>query len=235
VWTKKGAQSVVAARATAAVAKRAVQVISGTLMDYDTGEPLAGRPVTLLDEARDPIGNSAVTDERGDFSFRTSRAGELRLRAGGNQYLVSTTPTFRVTANEMVVVKLFVSGRQGVLAPLGVASRVLPQNISVSSLAGFTYRRERGQGGSFFRARDIERAGARTLADFVTGVEAMPAACAPTYYLDGVRLNEQSRARAMSLPVGTVFGVEIYRQAGEFPEVFADTNTCALVIIWTKR
>jgi hypothetical protein len=235
VWTKKGAQSIVAARNNAAVASRALQVINGTLTDYDTGAPLAGRTVTLLDEARDPIGSAVVTDERGDFTIRTARAGELRLRAGGSDYLVSTTPVFRVAANELVIVKLFVSGRRGVLAPIGVASRVLPQHISVTSLAGFTYRRERAQGGSFFRAVDIERTNVASLTDLTKSVAGMPAACAPTYYLDGTRLGEQSQARLASLPLSSVFGVEIYTRPADFPELFTDTNTCALVIVWTKR
>jgi hypothetical protein len=208
---------------------RAVQVISGTLLDYDTGKPLAGRPVSLLTDTRDAIGAAAVTDERGDFVFRTSRVGELRLTSGGDGYLTSTTPTFRIAANEMVVVKLFVSGSQGVLAPLGVAARVLPQQIGLTSLAGFTYRRERAQGGIFLRAEDIERTGARSVVDLLRAA-ALPAGCTPTYYLDGSRLTNRP-----DVVMGRVFGVEIYTRESEVPEVFADAGACAVVVIWTRR
>jgi len=228
IWTKAGARSVVAARNPVS-STRAVQVISGTLMDYDTGKPLAGRSVSLLSDARDNIGTPAVTDEHGDFSFRTGRLGELRLTAGGEGYLTSTTPTFRIAANELVVVKLFVSGRQGVLAPLGVAARVLPQHIGLTSLAGFTYRRERAQGGRFFRADEIVRSGAQSIIDLLRTSE-LPVGCTATFYLDGNRLTKNP-----DVAPGRVFGVEVYTSDADIPELFADSGTCAVVVIWTKR
>jgi hypothetical protein len=228
IWTKVGARSVVAARNPIS-SKRAMQVISGTLLDYDTGKPLAGRSVSLLSEAREEIGAPQITDEHGEFIFRTARLGELRLTSGGEGFLTSTTPTFRIAANEFVVVKLFVSGRQGVLAPLGIAARVLPQQIGLTSVAGFTYRRERAQAGRFFRAEDIERAGARSIVDLMRSVE-MPAGCTPTYYLDGARLSNRPE-----VAIGTIFGVEIYSRDADVPELFADSGACALVVIWTKR
>lgn len=245
VWTKAGAISIVAARNAMRMNDGpAVQVISGTLIDYDTGAPLTGRAVSLLNESRDPIGTSVMTDERGDFTVRTSRAGELRLMAGGNEYLVSTTPAFRVTANEMVVVKLFVSARTGVLAPLGVAARVTPQNIGVTSLAGFTYRRERAVSGSFFRAIDIERSVARSLGEVVRAVPGVTVSsdtilvardgrsCSPAYYIDGVSLGDQAQATAAAIPLGRIFGVEVYTR--DVPTTFADAKGCGVVVIWTK-
>jgi hypothetical protein len=234
VWTKAGARSLVTARGVTSPGN-AIQVISGTLIDYDTGKPISGRSVTLLSEGRDRIGVAAVTDERGDFTLRTGRAGELRLAAGGDGYLVSTTPTFRVSANEMVVVKLFVSGRQGVLAPLGVASRVLPQHIGVNSLAGFTYRRERAQAGTFFRAADVERLGARGLGDLLRTVDGFRSDCTPTYYLDGTRLTNDVQPTVGRLPIGNLFGVEAYARAADVPDIYADPASCAVVVLWTKR
>ena len=127
------------------------------------------------------------------------------------------------------MVKLFVSGRQGVLAPLGVAARVLPQQIGLTSLAGFTYRRERNQGGVFFRAEDIERTRAQSIVE-VLRTSDFPAGCAPTYYLDGSRLTGK-----LDVAMSSVFGVEIYARATEVPELFVDTDTCAVVVVWIKR
>ncbi|HEY9228460.1 MAG TPA: carboxypeptidase-like regulatory domain-containing protein [Gemmatimonadaceae bacterium] len=234
VWTKAGAQSLVTARNINATG-RAVQVISGTLIDFDTGKPLVGRSVSLLSERSDPIGSPVVTDSLGDFSLRSGRAGEFRLTAGGNDYLTTTTPSFRVSANEMVVVKLFVSARNGVLAPLGVAARLLPQNIGLASLAGFTYRRERAVGGSFFRGADIERANVRSVSEVVSSVPGLAANCAPTHYIDGARLAANIPATLAALSPSQVFGVEVYVREADFPPVFADGAGCALVVIWTKR
>lgn len=257
VWTKAGMQSVVTRRNVTA-GGRPVQIVMGTLVDYDTGTPLAGRPVSLLNKANDLIGNPVFTDDRGDFTMRTSRAGELKLTAGGNGYLESTTASFIVSANELVLVKLFVSARNGVLAPLGVAARVLPQDVGPSSLAGFTYRRERGLGGNFFRAVDIEKRGAQSVVDILRGVEGVsiidsPAPqivfmagaggrrasdsgsnCVPVYYLDGRTVRGNLPTEISSLPVDRIFGVEVYVSESTIPPAFTDGGGCGLVVVWTK-
>lgn len=258
VWTKAGALSVVATR-RAVVPGRAVQVVTGTLLDYDTGAPLSGRPVVLLSESGDPTGVSAMTDARGDFTIRTSRSGKVRLRAGGDGgFLESTTTPFSVTSNELLLVKLFVSARQGVLTPLGIAARILPQDIGSATLAGFTYRRERAQGGAFYRAEDIARSGARTVAEILRTVEGVTvsdspnptvnlagslarrvregsANCAPTYYLDGRAVPGNMPASISALDVNTIFGVEVYASPADFPPAFADVAGCGLIVVWTKK
>jgi hypothetical protein len=234
VWTKSAARFQAASRNRPA-SGRSVQVISGTLVDFDTGKPVAGRSVALLTEARDRVGEPVVTDERGDFTLRTSRSGDVRLMAGGDNYRVSTTPPFHVSPNELVVVRLFVSGSQGVLAPLGVASRVLPQHIGVASLAGFTYRRERAQGGQFFRAVDIAHHGARSIAELLSGVGGLGSTCAASYYIDGVQATGDVTRTLNSLEVNRLFGIEIYTRESDFPDLYVDPPSCAVVVIWTKR
>ena len=144
----------------------------------------------------------------------------------------------------MVVVKLFVSSRAGVLAPLGVAARVTPQNIGVTSLAGFTYRRERAASGAFFRAIDIERSNARSLGELVRAVPGVSIAsdailvardgqtCAPAYFIDGASLGDNAHATAAAIPVGRIFGVEVYSR--DVPSVFGDSRGCGAIVIWTK-
>jgi hypothetical protein len=242
VWTKRGAQSLSGAKLFApSGAGRAIQVISGTLLDFDTGNPVIGRGVTLLAENKDATGVTATTDERGDFTLRTTRAGELRLTSGGNEYKTSTTPAFRVSVDELVFVKLFVSAREPVMAPLGIAARLLPQQVGLSTRAGFTYRRERALGGEFFRVSDIERLGARTLADLVRGVENVViedrairmqragATCTPIYFVDG------ARSPAATVSISNVFGVEIYAKESEIPQLFTDATGCGVIVVWTRR
>jgi hypothetical protein len=247
VWTKAGALSLATRRRT--TTGRVIQVVSGTLVDFDTGKPVAGRNVYLLTEAKDLVVKPVVTDERGDFTFRTTRAGVLRLRSGGDGYLTSTSPTFEVTPNEMVVVKLFVSAREGLLAPLGVAARVLPQNVGLTSMSGFTYRRERAQAGSFLDSRDIERTGAASLADLVRTVRGVAITnkpspgtialsrgetltCAPAFYVDGVLIGDAATIAALS--PDRVFGVEVYTTEAEIPSVFSDARGCGAIVVWMK-
>jgi hypothetical protein len=255
VWTKAGAQSLAAAR-TVSMPGRAIQVVMGTLLDYDTGEPLPGRPVSLLSESNDPIGSPVMTDARGEFTLRTSRAGDLKMTAGGNGYLQATTPAFSMSANELVLVKLFVSARTGVLTPLGIAARVRPQHVGPASIAGFTYRRERAQGGTFLRAADIERTGAETLTDVLrtlqgvqvidspnpgtvvvgaAGDTATAPRCTPQYFVDGRATVGDTRTTPPSLPLDRIFGIEVYTSAAEIPAIFSDGRACAVIVIWTRR
>jgi hypothetical protein len=243
VWTKRGAQSLSGSRLRPpGDGGRAIQVISGTLLDFDTGNPVAGRSVTLLAENKEATGVTVVTDERGDFTLRTTRAGELRLSTGGTPYKTSTTPAFRIGVDELVFVKLFVSARAPVTAPLGVAARLLPQQVGLTTLAGFTYRRERALGGEFFRMSDIERVGARSLPDLLRGVDGVviddrgsvsmrreSGTCAPNYFVDGVRTVNPS------VSVTSLFGVEVYAKESEIPPVFADAKGCGAIVIWTRK
>jgi hypothetical protein len=253
VWTKAGAMSLVTARHSTERGP-VVQVITGTLLDYDTDAPLAGRSVALLSEDRTPTGTTVVTDERGDFTLRTSRAGDLRLQAGGSDYLVSTTGPFPISTNELILVKLFVSSQQGVLAPLGIVARLSPQNVGVSSRAGFTYRRERGLGGSFIRDLDIQRKAPLSFADLMKNVEGIALvdvpvagsilvvgasgapACAATYFLDGVPLAPAgAQAIIAAIPLTRIFGVEVYTRESDIPSIFADPGRCGVIAVWTGR
>src|SRR6185503_19913807 len=91
---------------------RPLQVISGTIVDYDTGLPVPNRNVQLLDEDRDEIGRVVSSDANGDFVIRTLRAGPLRIRANGDAaYHVATSPVIDVSNNELVIVKLFISSQ----------------------------------------------------------------------------------------------------------------------------
>jgi hypothetical protein len=233
VWTKNGMRSTVTARAITATG-RAVQVVTGTLFDHDTGTPLAGRRVTLLSEGREPVSREVVTDARGDFSVRTSRAGELRLTASSEGYLTTTTPTFLVSANELVVVKLFLSARKGALAPLAVAGRVAPQDLGVASLAGFTYRRERALAGTFYRLAEIVAAKASSISDLVAAAS-WSAGCKPVYFVDGVRLTAAIDTTLAAIPVSRIFGVEIYTRESEVPGLYAEPGVCGAVVVWTMN
>jgi hypothetical protein len=233
VWTKAGMRSTMTARSITAPG-RAIQVVTGTLLDNDTGAPLAGRRVVLLNEGREPVAREVVTDDRGDFSVRTARAGELRLTASSEGYLTTTTPPFLVSANELVVVKLFLSARKGTLAPLAVAGRVAPQDIGVASLAGFTYRRERGAGGTFYRAADIAAARATSIAELVARTSWGAAGCKPVYFVDGTRLTAGADATLAAIPLARIFGVEIYARESEVPGLYAEPGMCGAVVVWTR-
>jgi hypothetical protein len=245
VWTKLGAISPTSTVRPNSMPTKPLQVVSGTLVDYETGLPVSGRLVSLLDENLDEIGQPARTNERGEFVLRTGRSGGVRLRAGDTSYRVSTTPIFKLGANELAVVRLYVSGKTPLIAPLAVASRLFPHSIGATSRAGFTYRRERAQGGVFLRGDSLRTArrasileSLRGVADLTVGdgaeqvtVRAGRQTCRPTFFLDGIPVNP-SVATAVSLD--NLLGVEVYTRPSIIPVAFGDGSTCAAIIVWTN-
>ena len=251
VWTTNGGgRPVVAARSRRV---DGLQIVTGTVVNMDTNEPVAAVPVTLLNDARDPIGQPVRSNERGEFTIRTTRVGLLRLRAGSIGYTESTTPAFPLSTDELMFVRLFVSAKEALLAPLGVRARVLPTTFGVRDRGGFTYRRERADGGTFFGADEIASSGARSLAELVGGVPGILSSgatagdtitvlpdndlprCRPVYYIDGVAVSANVEARLRALAADRLFGVEVYARPADVPPIFTGAlETCGLIAIWTK-
>jgi hypothetical protein len=251
IWTKAG-RAAMPSEISNSSGRSALQAISGTLVDFDTGDPLGGREVSLLSRDRDRIGDPVVTNDRGEFIVRVPRSGELRLQAGGKGYLESTSPPLLISPDELVVVRLSISAHEGVLAPLGVSARVGPQDIAITSIAGFTYRRERAVAGEFFDAADLARSGSRTVGDFLTELGGaavrvgqngqsglvLPgkhgeAECAASIYLDGGRVATATAVTA--LPATGVFGIEVYLKRSQIPQLFLDDGACGVIVVWQVR
>jgi hypothetical protein len=256
VWSKNGAL-----RRQLAVRRGGksdeVQVIRGVVVNFDTGKPVPGVPITLLNEARDDLSDPVRSDSVGEFIIRTNRFGTLRLSAGSIGYRPSTSDVFTVDPRELVLVKLFVSGTQPVLAPLGIAARLKPETLAITALTGFAYRRERGIGGTFLGAEEIQRTGAATFLEVLRSIKEIVitgttptttiamrttskqafATCVPTVLVDGVRVGASvADSTVAALPLPRVFGIEVYPAGGDVPAVFADlSGSCGVIGVWTRR
>ena len=222
------------------------------MVNVDTNEPVVDVTVTLLSDARDPIGQPVRSNARGEFTFRTTRAGVLRLRAGSIGYTESTTPAFPLSTDELVFVQLFVSAKEALLAPLGVRARVLPTTFGLTDRGGFTYRRARADRGTFFGADEIIASRARTLAELVgrvPGIRALGLAadsimvlpdddlpqCRPVYYRNGVIVTGDVDAVIRSLPLDSLLGVEVYARPSDIPPIFTGAvENCGLIALWKQ-
>jgi hypothetical protein len=232
-----------------------IQVINGTVFNVVTGEPVANVPVTLLNTGRDPVEDAVRTNEHGEFTIRTNRAGEFRLGVGSIGYRPTVTPIVAVSTDEMVIVRLFASPKEAILAPLAVSARLLPQTLGIGSMGGFTYRRERALVGMFFTAEEIARTNVASLGQLLRGVSGIRVAgsppadtisvvrdedlprCSPLFYVDGARIAATDVQRVVGgLAMDRLFGVELYLKEAEVPPVFADAGAeCGLILIWMKK
>ena len=252
VWTKTGKHRLASARGATTTG---IQVIRGVVVDLDKDTPVAGVPIRLLTSDRYPVGETVTTDSTGEFVIHTKRAGPVRLEAGSIGFQASTTASFPVAAEELVIVRLFVSGRRPVLAPLGISVRAGPSSYGVTDLGSFAYRRERGLTGVFFGAGQIRSRGIGSLAELLRGVEGIvvtgvapadsialrgpgsTAPCLPAYFIDGSRIAPAvADSTVRALLMGRVFGVEVYRSPSEVPAVFAElAGECGMIGIWMER
>jgi hypothetical protein len=256
VWTKWGAirRNLAARRGGKS---DDVQVIRGVIVDFDTGKPVPGVPITLLNETRSDLGQPVRSDSTGEFIIRTNRFGTVRLGAGSIGYNPAFTPVFTLDPRELVLVRLFVSATKPVLAPLGIAARFRPESFAITATGGFIYRRERGIGGTFFRADQLERTGAATLVDVLRRIDGVVVAgsapataismrtpeksgvtsCAPTLLVDGLRVAPPAVDSTLAtMPLSRVSGLEVYTTSESLPEVFVDIGgACGLIGVWSRK
>ena len=131
---------------------------------------------------------------------------------------------------------------------------------------GFLRRYQRNAGGLYLTPHDISRAAARSTEDRFIGrpglrvgpirhqrggeslfageevlMESSGTLCAPTVYIDGVRLGHPADVPTVLssiVPLPTVQAVEVYRSPAEVPVEYNATRTaegalCGVLVVWT--
>lgn len=236
------------------------QGIYGQVLDDETGEPLPGARVTLLDTRENRAG-SAQADAKGWFHLRVPAADGYLLRAERTGYQRATARRITVMPDDSVRVELRLSTRSVLLAPLTVvaASR---QVMRDHQLAGFEWRRERQPFGRYLGPEEIERINAFYASDVMqqvpmVQVQAGPesvfdriitlpargrvfgggARCVPNLYVDGQRISMRGGFLLDQLVNGqNIAAVEVYTSPsgapGEFPPL--DDPYCGVVVVWTQ-
>ena len=245
---------------TAVADARRRQGIFGRVVDDQTGAPIPGARVTLLD-SRELRAGRVEADSAGWFHLRVSAAGGYFLRAEREGYQRATAHRITVMPDDTVQVELRLSTRSVLLAPLTVvaASR---QVVRDHQLAGFEWRREKQPFGRYLGPEDMERIKPFYASDVMQQVpfvyvEPIPGApfdrlitlpargrglgattrCVPNLYVDGRRTNLRAGLTLDHLVIGSsVAAVEVYTSPsaapGEFPPL--DDPYCGVVVIWTR-
>ena len=228
----------------------AVQVIRGVVIDYDTNRPITTAHITLVDETGRVLADPAPSDSTGWFSIRTKRGGAVKLQMAGTGFRSALSPVLRLSPDEVVFIKLFVSGTQPVMTPMGVAARLSPSSFAPRSLTGFTYRRERALAGHFLAPADAAARRAATIGELLGGTGRDVAAgapnhrrrdgsaaerCEPTWFLNGALAATEVIEQVRTTPVAALVGIEIYERTADAPDVFAEAvvRDCRIVGVWT--
>lgn len=239
VWTVKGKSRTGVPRRSGGGA--GWQVIRGTVVDQDTDARITSAHVTLQNAKGKRVGDAVTVDSTGQFTIRTKNVGVFRLHAADPQFRTVSTPEFRLATDELVVLRLFVSQKQRVAAPLGIGTRLSTRDFAPEALAGFAYRRERAIVGRFFSTAPMAPGGASNvgelLGDLAGLAEGMATSdrCDPTWFVDGTIVRADDVAALRSMPLATVVGIEVYDRVEDAPELFASaaTRECRIIAVWT--
>jgi hypothetical protein len=207
------------------------------VVDDETGDPVQGASIKV--KGRD---SSYVTDQNGRALIAEVPTGrvELQLRAIGfmprNDYL-------NVQADQTVEHRFGLAFTGDKMPDIVVTAR----REKLSGRYQDFHRRMAAGGGHFIMWDEIQKRGYSRLGDALRNVRgvhveclthscviqmARSAACPPAaVFVDG----REAQYFGPNTPIGDVYGIEVYRGAGEIPGEFAATGGCGAVVVWTKN
>lgn len=231
------------------------QRVEGLLRDAETGAPIAGATLRLLDGQGQAVA-TAQSGPRGLFTLRAPQPGLYRIQASRLGYREDATGTVDLTAGTEVEVELRLSSDAVRLDPLTVTGIPRYERLEQS---GFYARRDQFgpdglKQGIFLEQHDIERMNAYTVNDIfdhVPGVRthrgmiAMRQDCLPAIVINDVLaspgigplgmpgLTVRGSGRRIATPRSLV-GVEVYTGTAVPARFMTDADGCGVIMYWTK-
>lgn len=231
------------------------------MLDDDTGAPVGGATVTLLDGRGRPVAH-ARSDAAGAFTFRVRRAGYFRLRAERLGYRAVTSARLPAAPGEHIELELRMSAETVVLAPLTVTARPAPVTVRERQMEDFHWRRRQMPFGRFLGPEDLQRIKPFYATDALNQVPAVFVeggvrrrvvlaqrfrtarmtggglhGCAPTIYVNGFRQRMLGDESIDDLAPGMQLqAVEVYIHPANTPIEFPplDNPYCGVVVLWTR-
>lgn len=224
--------------ASAPAAATGQAALHGRVIDSETGRPIRGATVDIQ-----PGPPPLTTDSLGRFEALGIPAGEaeITIRRIGYDPHRSTIVLQPDDDVDRVFPLDFTGYRLPDLTVQARADEIMPRYTD------FERRRMRGQG-AFFRWDDLLKSPFGSVGDAlrtVRGVRiecnqqtfeclavmARSPQCHPTWWIDGV----QVRSFHENTPIRDIYGIEVYRGAGEVPGEFTGSDAaCGVIVLWTK-
>jgi hypothetical protein len=214
-------------------------VVSGTVVEVETGRPLAHVRVRIID------GPQMVTDERGAWTLAGVPIGTqlVEVRAAGYEPVqraidvTERTPPLRIALTPIVVA----------LAPVVVTARARSPLVE----NGFEERRRQGLG-HFLTSEDLERRNLRETSDVFATIpglifeprgasdrffmrSAFGERCVPAVFVDGHKM-ENLAANQLDVFVypHEIAAIEVYSESQAPPQFQAPMSGCGSIVIWTR-
>jgi hypothetical protein len=205
------------------------------IVDDETGEPIAEAMVKL--KGRSPL----LTDNRGKISLDSLPRGKHEVEIAAIGYEPRKEPLF-IQDEQLPDRRIGLTFTGDKLPELVVEAR---QEKLYPRYQDF-HRRQQTGAGFYITWKEIKSRGYNRLGDVMRGVRGVQvqcvindcqyimsrsSTCKPAIWVDG----RPSDFYGGNLPIGDIYGLEVYRGSSELPAEFVGTGGCGAVVIWTKN
>lgn len=216
---------------------QAQAILRGRVVDSEMGHPLAAVSIQIKGG---PSG--LITDTLGQFQAQLpSGKAEVVIQLLGYAQGIFMVHIPATGVVEQTFPLDFTGHRLPEQVVRARAERLMPRYID------FEARRQRKLG-AFLRWDELERLGYSSVGDALRKVRGVrikcdqqtfecfaymsrTPTCQPTWWIDGVEV----RSFHENTPIRDVYGIEIYRGAGEVPGEYSGSNAaCGVIVVWTK-
>lgn len=206
------------------------------IVDDETGDPIPGVVVRLKGRPDTTTGPTG----RVEISGLEPKAWKLDLRAIGFE---PRFETIYLTAGQVLGMRFGLSFTGDQLPDLVVTERrakISPRYVE------FHRRMGKNSGGAYVTWETIKQRGFTSIGETLRGVRGVyvncqitdcqvsmsrSRGCVPSFWIDGI----EGRSFATAVPIRDVYGIEVYRGAGETPGEYVSTGGCGVIVIWTKN
>ena len=211
--------------------------LRGRVIDSEFGAPVAGATIEI--DGRPPI----TADSAGRFEVPDLESGGTKVTVMAAGY---ATGVFDISVpTQGVFDRTFGIDFTGDQLPEVVvqarAQQLIPRYMD------FERRRQRGMG-AYLRWDEIAQKGFNSVGDALRTVRGIrircnqqtfecfaylsrTPQCKPAWWVDGMEVHSFHE----STPIRDVYGIEVYRGAGEVPAEFHGSNSaCGVIVVWTK-
>jgi hypothetical protein len=206
--------------------------LTGRVLSQTDGAPLQGATVAV-----EGTNLSSMSNDLGFWELGNVPPGDRTLRV--RHANAERAMPVRVAEGGVADIEIRLPPDAYTLAPITVTAA---RNLGV--LHQFYERRESGLGQYLTRGQ-IQRRGALTVVDLLSGMMRGRERCGPLLFLDGMFLGALGGAnrspssyndRLAFLPVADVEGIEYYQSGLQTPlEFLRGDGRCAVLAVWTRR
>jgi hypothetical protein len=212
--------------------------IRGRVVDSETGQPIVAATVTVRKPSK-----SFTTDSLGRFEARDLPAGDIQLLV---QMIGFLPGDYRVRVTDSgefdKVFSLDFTGHK--MAPIAIRARA---EQVMSRYSDFEARRQRGMG-AFLRWDQLTSEKFSSVGDALRTIKGVriqcdqetfecqarmtrSPQCRPVWVIDGMEAGSFNE----NTPIRDIYGIEVYRGAGEIPGEYSGSNAaCGVIVVWTK-